>query len=253
MPGPHSPVRASPAFAAASASKPGPQPRCPLLTGCQSFLIRTSQSPECAILFPKRGVFMSTAADFTLRETATLSGAPLSTIEKAVESRIVLPVRAPAKFRGAARRYVPLKAVGFFHALVAADLKDLPTRHKRSLWTCILESKTPRPKMVEFAPGAVIEFKRLSSDCLVKADQYRKARDKHIISNPNILGGTPVIAGTRLTVYAILGRLHGGETISDLVQDYPEVLPGAFEAAEIFARAHPLRGRPSGRPWRQTA
>ena len=196
---------------------------------------------------------MSNAADFTLRETATLSGAPLSTIEKAVESKVVLTVRAPAKFRGAARRYVPLKAVGFFHALVAADLKDLPTRHKRTLWTCILESKTARPNIVEFAPGVVIEFKRLSSDCLLKADRYRKARDRHIVSNPNVLGGTPAIAGTRLTVYSVLGRLQEGETINDLIQDYPEVLPEAFEAAEIFARAHPLRGRPSGRPWRQTA
>ena len=98
----------------------------------------------------------------------------------------------------------------------------------------------------------MLDFKRLSSDSLSKAARYRKARDHYIASRPEVLGGAPVVAGTRLSVYAILGRLQDGDGVDDLVEDYPEVPPEAFEAAEIYAKAHPLRGRPSGRPWRQT-
>ena len=38
-------------------------------------------------------------------------------------------------------------------------------------------------------------------------------------------------------------------TIDDLIDDYPEVPREAFEAAEFYAWAHPLRERPSARPW----
>ncbi len=80
--------------------------------------------------------------------------------------------------------------------------------------------------------------------------RYRKASDQFITSHPDILGGTPVINGTRIPVYAVLGRLQGGDTLQDLIDDYPQVPPKAFKAAELYAKAHPLRGRASGRPWR---
>ena len=38
-----------------------------------------------------------------------------------------------------------------------------------------------------------------------------------------------------------------------VIDDYPEVPSEAFEAAELYAKSHPFRGRPSGRPWRNTA
>ncbi len=96
-----------------------------------------------------------------------------------------------------------------------------------------------------------LHIKRLAADCLRHAVHYRNARDRHITSHPDILGGTPVITGTRITVYAVLGRLQGGDSVDDLVEDYPEVPREAFMAAELYAKAHPLRGRPSDRPWRQ--
>ncbi len=61
------------------------------------------------------------------------------------------------------------------------------------------------------------------------------------------------IDGTRITVYAVLGRFQDGDTLQDLIDDYPQVAPEAFEAANLYARAHPLRRRPSGRPWRNAA
>ena len=67
---------------------------------------------------------------------------------------------------------------------------------------------------------------------------------------PEILGGTPVITGTRVSVYSILGRLQDGDTVDDILLDYPEIPREAIAAAELYARVHPLRGRPSDRPWR---
>jgi len=62
-------------------------------------------------------------------------------------------------------------------------------------------------------------------------------------------GGEPVIRGTRTTVASIAGRLEAGESIEELIDDYPHIPPEAFEAARIYAHTHPRRGRPP-RPWR---
>ena len=74
---------------------------------------------------------------------------------------------------------------------------------------------------------------------------------ERITVNPKVMTGKPVIRGTRLTVYSVLGRLEGGDTVADLVEDYPGIPEAAFLAAATYARTHPLRGRPSGRPWMQ--
>ena len=196
---------------------------------------------------------MPITADLTIRETAALSEVPITTIEKSLETGILRTVTAPARLRGGATRYLPIRAVPFFHSLKAANLTDLPVRHKRTIWTHLVRLEPMRLGTVEFSPGAMLDLERLAADSLHNAERYRAARDRYIASDPDILGGTPVIAGTRLTVYSILGRLQGGDTIDDLASDYPEVPREAFAAARLYAGAHPLRGRPSGRPWRNAA
>jgi len=196
---------------------------------------------------------MPITADLTIRETAALSGVSRTTIEKAMEARVLQALTGPARLRGGAMRYLPIRAVVYFHALKAANLTDLPLRHKRAIWTNMSRLEPMQLETIEFTPGAMLDLKRLAADSLRNAERYGKARDRYITSDEDILGGTPVIAGTRLTVYAILGRLQDGDSIDALAEDYPEIPREAFEAAEIYAKSHPLRGRPSGRPWRNAA
>lgn len=196
---------------------------------------------------------MSLTADLTIRETAALSGVPRKTIEKALEARVLPTIAAPARFRGGSTRYLPMRAVVYFGSLKAANLTDLSLRHKRAIWERLVRLEPMRLDTIEFTPGATLDLKRLAADSLGAAERYREARDRYITSDVDILGGTPVIAGTRLTVYAVLGRLQDGDIVDDLAEDYPEVSREAFEAAELYATAHPLRGRPSGRPWLNAA
>ena len=196
---------------------------------------------------------MPFAAELTVRETAALSGVSRTTVEKTLEAGILRSVSGSPRLRGGATRYLPIRAVAYFRALDAAKLTDLPSRHKRAIWTHLARTEPMRLGTVEFARATIIDLGRLAADSLRDAERYRDARDRYIVSDPEILGGTPVIAGTRLTVYAILGRMQDGETVGDLAADYPEVPREAFAAAELYARTHPLRGRPSGRPWRNAA
>jgi uncharacterized protein (DUF433 family) len=51
----------------------------------------------------------------------------------------------------------------------------------------------------------------------------------YIVSNPNILDGEPVIAGTRIPVVELLLLLKEGRTLSDVQRMYPHVVLTTFE------------------------
>ncbi len=42
-------------------------------------------------------------------------------------------------------------------------------------------------------------------------------------SDPEVVSGTPVFAGTRVPVQALLDYLEGGETIEEFLDDFPSV------------------------------
>lgn len=59
-----------------------------------------------------------------------------------------------------------------------------------------------------------------------------------IQSDPAIMMGKPVIAGTRLTVELILEKLAAGETVEQLLASHPRLTrEGVFAALEFAARA----------------
>jgi len=69
-----------------------------------------------------------------------------------------------------------------------------------------------------------------------------------ISSDPAVMFGKPVVAGTRITVESILERLAAGESVEQIVEALPRLTTGAISAALIFAaeslkaeKVHPLQ------------
>jgi len=58
---------------------------------------------------------------------------------------------------------------------------------------------------------------------------------KLIVSDPQIMMGKPVVAGTRITVELILEKLAAGESIEEILGSYPQVSREAIRAALAFA------------------
>ncbi len=56
-----------------------------------------------------------------------------------------------------------------------------------------------------------------------------------IQSDPAIMKGKPVVAGTRITVELILDKLAAGETIDQLLQAHPRLTQNGIQAALAFA------------------
>ncbi len=56
-----------------------------------------------------------------------------------------------------------------------------------------------------------------------------------IQSDPAVMMGKPVVAGTRITVEHILEKLAAGETIEQLLQAHPRLSREGIQAALAFA------------------
>jgi uncharacterized protein (DUF433 family) len=57
----------------------------------------------------------------------------------------------------------------------------------------------------------------------------------HIHSDPEILGGKPVIKGTRISVELILEYFSDGSSIADVLAAYPHLTEADVRAALAFA------------------
>lgn len=73
-----------------------------------------------------------------------------------------------------------------------------------------------------------------------------------IETNPKIMMGKPVVAGTRITVELILEKLAAGETVEQLLHAYPRLSESAIRAALDFAAKslgseviYPIHGTPA--------
>lgn len=62
-----------------------------------------------------------------------------------------------------------------------------------------------------------------------------EAREPRIVATPDVCGGRPRLLGTRLTVQDVLGALAAGDTIEELLVDYPYLSREDFAAVLRYA------------------
>ena len=65
----------------------------------------------------------------------------------------------------------------------------------------------------------------------------------YIVADTEICGGTPTFKGTRIMVWQVLEMLQGGETIGEILEDYPSLTKAHINAALSFAAQRTAHGR----------
>jgi uncharacterized protein (DUF433 family) len=56
-----------------------------------------------------------------------------------------------------------------------------------------------------------------------------------IVSDPKVMMGKPVIAGTRITVELILEKLAASQSVEQILKSYPHITEEGIRAALAFA------------------
>jgi uncharacterized protein (DUF433 family) len=63
------------------------------------------------------------------------------------------------------------------------------------------------------------------------------SHEDKIIRDPQICGGEPVLRGTRVTLRTVLASLAAGDSIDDILADFPALNAEHVRAAIAFAAA----------------
>ena len=61
--------------------------------------------------------------------------------------------------------------------------------------------------------------------------------EQHILRDPKVCGGEPVIRGTRVTIRTILASLAEGATMQEILTDFPSLTEENIRAVIAFAAA----------------
>lgn len=88
-----------------------------------------------------------------------------------------------------------------------------------------------------------IDLETFWNDVEESLDRLQAARAM-VVSDPEILSGTPVIRGTRVPVYAVAASFQSGIPMERVLKAYPSLQHDQVELAAMYAEANPQRGRP---------
>lgn len=171
-------------------------------------------------------------------------------VNKAISEKI-FKVRKTKIFPGSRRKYVSLGlSAPFYLALYRRMNVPLKQGQKKEfcIWVDWLSQKIIEDSFdinESFALGEDVFLKvnKLHGKWAKLAHVYSEDRNKSVEIDPKIMGGTPVVAGTRIPVYSLEARIDAGEKIVDITDDYPHLTQKAIRSAIAFARTHPRQGR----------
>ena len=69
------------------------------------------------------------------------------------------------------------------------------------------------------------------------AQESQTGYAERIVRDPQICGGEAILKGTRVTLRTVLASLADGDSVEDILNDFPSLKPEDIRAAIAFAAA----------------
>ena len=88
-----------------------------------------------------------------------------------------------------------------------------------------------------------VNIARYVDEAKPRIAQIAKADDL-VTTDNDVLGGEPVFTGTRVPVRTIAAWVENGESLESIQASFPTITADMVEAAPLWAKTHPARGRP---------
>jgi uncharacterized protein (DUF433 family) len=184
-------------------------------------------------------------AGYTPAQAAAVTGLPLATVHKAIDTGLIRPRRARA---GASVRRLLTKEQLIYLLLEAEGLRLLPVGTRREIADAIRRS--PGSEQLPVANGTALLVEIGAARRKVENQLKQFARmEEMVVSDPEIMRGTPVFKGTRIPVDLVADMLSQGASVDEILEGYPTLTEAKIAMAPLYMRAFPRRGRRSRRPW----
>jgi uncharacterized protein (DUF433 family) len=182
---------------------------------------------------------------YTPAQAAAVTAMPLAAVHKAIDSRLIRPRNARS---GATVRRLLTKEQLIFLQLEAEGLRLLPLGTRRKIAELI--QRSPEAEELPVANGTALLVEVGSARRKVEGQLKQLARiQETVVSDPDIMRGTPIFKGTRIPVDLVADMLAKGATAEEILEGYPTLNKEKVAIAPLYMRAFPRRGRPSRRPW----
>src|SRR5215831_9607059 len=182
---------------------------------------------------------------YTPAQAAAMTGLPLAAVHKAIDSRVIRPRAARA---GAIVRRLLRKEQLIYLQLEAEGLRLLPVGTRREIAESI--QRSPKTEKLPVANGTALLIEIGTARRAVERQLKQLARlGELVVTDPEIMRGTPVFKGTRIPVDLVADMLAQGATAEEILEGYPTLSKQMIDMAPLYMRAFPRRGRPSRRPW----
>lgn len=174
----------------------------------------------------------------TVPEAAFVAGVPDRFIQGEIDHHILESVLRDGRrtVRGGDLLY--LNAVSRYHAQMGLEFRRDVCRAIRYS----VEHKQPEAWLSPFCVS-IAEIQATVTKALAALDRMKR---DHTESRPEVLGGEPVLKGTRLSLRFIADLAAQGATTEELMDDF-DLTKQQVEAAVILARINARRGRPAAR------
>lgn len=173
--------------------------------------------------------------EYTPTEAAAVSGIGIKSVHNAIDKRII--GRRLASHRGRAITDDDLLRLKLWYGVGSI----LSAERRKRLFEAIDEN--PGADTVRADDYLIVDVARAREQLAARADALSEA-ESAIHRSKDVLGGEPVFKGTRVPVRTIAAMKAQGATTEEIVEGYPSLTTQSVELAEIWAAAHPARGRP---------
>ena len=182
---------------------------------------------------------------YTPAQAAAITRLPLAAVHKAIDTRLIRPRSARS---GRSVRRILTKEQLIYLQLEAEGLRLLPVGTRREIADSI--QRSPNVDVMAIGNGKVLLVECKGARRKVEDQLKQLAQiEKMVVSDPEIMRGTPVFKGTRIPVDLVTDMLAQGATAEEILEGYPTLSKEKVAVAPLYMRAFPRRGRPSRRPW----
>lgn len=189
----------------------------------------------------------SNSIGLTPREAAFVTELSEKTINQAIDRNEIEPL--PARRRDDAGRALGYPDLVYLRLRIKVG-PLLSPEGKRRLREEITEAvrEGPRPSTVDMG-GVKVTVAYEIEVVEERLTELARARS-FVVTDPRVRAGEPVVRGTRIEVQTLADLANQGVSREDLLEDFPSLTPESLDAALLYARTYPRRGRPRSAPWK---
>jgi uncharacterized protein (DUF433 family) len=178
-------------------------------------------------------------------EASAIAKLPLRAVHKLIDSRLIRPHKLRRGNR-VQRLLSPEQLV--YLRLEAEGVRLLPMDSRREVARAIESGAGADLVAVSGSSVLFVQVKGARRDVERELKRLRKV-EQMVVSDPEVMGGTPVYRSTRIPVDLVATMMAQGATVEEILEGYPALSRERVELAPLYVAAFPRRGRPARRPW----